>query len=126
MTHQSTDERNVDTGHAEADRVLGRLASSDPDFDDCTDAAVLIRRLVADMRGPDDYATWREAAVAERLRRLQAVHERDCAVEDVARLLNDIQELTCGDPRKVCPNCREQSQDDVPDAESVSTHGPTP
>lgn len=25
---------------------------------------------------------------------------------EIARLRNDIQELTCGDPRKVCPNCR--------------------
>jgi hypothetical protein len=59
-----------DTGHAEADRIIGRLASSDPDFDDCTDAAVLIRRLVADAKGPDGYATWKDAAIAERVRRI--------------------------------------------------------
>jgi hypothetical protein len=33
------------TGNAEADRLIGRLLSSDPDFDDCTDAAELIRKL---------------------------------------------------------------------------------
>ncbi|KVR21670.1 hypothetical protein WK13_34600 [Burkholderia ubonensis] len=36
-----------DTGDREADRIIGRLMSSDPDFVDCADAAVLIRSLVA-------------------------------------------------------------------------------
>ena len=58
-----------DTGHPEADRVLGRLASSDPDFDDCTAAAALIRRLVCDAKGPDGFATWKDAAIAERMKR---------------------------------------------------------
>jgi hypothetical protein len=33
-----------DTGNAEADRLINRLMSSDPDFDDCADAAAFIRR----------------------------------------------------------------------------------
>jgi hypothetical protein len=45
---QAIDPRDVlaDTGHYEADRLIGRLTSADPDFDDCTDAAILIRQLV--------------------------------------------------------------------------------
>jgi hypothetical protein len=58
-----------DTGNAEADRVLDRLASSDPDFDDCTAAAVLIRKLVVEHKGPEGFATWKDAAIAERLKR---------------------------------------------------------
>ncbi|WP_321814615.1 MULTISPECIES: hypothetical protein [unclassified Paraburkholderia] len=34
------------TGVAEVDRIVNRLMSSDPQFDDCADAADLIRRLV--------------------------------------------------------------------------------
>lgn len=34
------------TGNAEADRIIWRLMSSDPEFDDCEDAAKLIRELV--------------------------------------------------------------------------------
>lgn len=62
----------ADTGNPEADRIIGRLASSDPDFDDCADAAALIFKLVAEHKCPDGYATWKDAAVAERLRRLAA------------------------------------------------------
>ena len=71
---QALDPRDVlaDTGHPEADRLIGRLTSADPDFDDCTDAAVLIRQLVAEHRGPDGYATWKDAAVAERQKRVAA------------------------------------------------------
>jgi hypothetical protein len=29
---------------------------------------------------------------------------------EIERLRNDIQELTCGDPRKVCPNCRDAAE----------------
>lgn len=61
-----------DTGHAEADRVINRLGSSDPDFDDCAAAVALIRTLIANMKGPDGFATWKDAAVAERLRRVNA------------------------------------------------------
>ncbi len=59
-------EADADTGHVEADRVIGRLMSSDPDFDDCSDAALLIRKLVVEHRGPDGHATWKDAALAER------------------------------------------------------------
>ncbi len=37
----------ANTGNPEIDRVIGRLMSSDPDFDDCENAAALIRRLAA-------------------------------------------------------------------------------
>lgn len=56
------------TGNAEADRIIGRLASSDPDFDDCADAVGLICRLVAEHKGPDGFATWKDAAIHERQR----------------------------------------------------------
>lgn len=72
MTDRNIPSKDVaaDTGHAEADRILGRLASSDTDFDDCADAAVLIRKLVAELNGPDGFATWKDAAIAERMRRV--------------------------------------------------------
>ncbi|ANA32274.1 hypothetical protein [Ralstonia mannitolilytica] len=53
-------------GDAEVQRVLNRLNSSDPDFDDCAAAAALIVRMATEMKGPDGYATWKDAAVAER------------------------------------------------------------
>lgn len=62
----------ADTGSAEADRIIGRLMSADPDFDDCTAAAAFIRRIVAEHKGPEGFATWREAAIAERVRRVKA------------------------------------------------------
>ena len=67
----------VRTGDEEADRILDRLASSDPDFDDCDDACALIIKLMAD-RGPDGHATWKDAAIAERLHRveLEQTHRR--------------------------------------------------
>jgi hypothetical protein len=58
----------VPTGHAEADRLIGRLMSYDPDYDDCADAAALIQR---EIKGPDGFDTWREAALAERIKRTQ-------------------------------------------------------
>ena len=60
------------TGNPEADRIIGRLASSDPDFDDCADAVALIHKLVAEIKGPDGFATWKDAAVAERVRHVEA------------------------------------------------------
>ncbi len=62
----------ADTGNAEADRIIERLMSADPDFDDCTVAAAFIRRIVAEHKGPEGFATWREAAIAERVRRVKA------------------------------------------------------
>ena len=62
---------NGDTGNADADRVIGRLMSSDPNFDDCESAAILIRRLVCESDGPKGYATWKDAAIAERLLRVK-------------------------------------------------------
>ncbi len=56
-----------DTGNAEADRTIDRLMSSDPDFEDCSDAALLIRKLVIEHKGPEGFATWKDAAMAERV-----------------------------------------------------------
>lgn len=53
---------------AEVERVICRMNSSDPDFDDCADAVALIIRLTAEVTGPKGYATWKDAAVAERIR----------------------------------------------------------
>jgi hypothetical protein len=39
-----------DTGNPEADRLIGRLMSSDPDFDDCAAAAQLIRLLASEVQ----------------------------------------------------------------------------
>lgn len=69
---QVRDARSIlgDTGRVEVDRLIGRLTSSDPDFEDCTAAALLLRRLVLEeINGPKGYATWKDAAVAERLAR---------------------------------------------------------
>ena len=60
------------TYETEIERVIARMDSSDPDFDDCADAVALIHRLAAEIKGPDGYATWRDAAIAERVRRVNA------------------------------------------------------
>ena len=57
------------TGNPEADRIICRLASSDPDFDDCADAVALIHKLVAEIKGPDGFDTWKDAAIADRAAR---------------------------------------------------------
>ncbi|WP_454691186.1 hypothetical protein [Achromobacter aloeverae] len=55
-----TDPRDIqaDTGNPEADRLIGRLTSADPDFEDCTAAAMLLRQFAtaatADVQ-PDDF-----------------------------------------------------------------------
>lgn len=56
-----------DTGNPEADRVIAALASPDPEFDTLTDAAVLIRRLVADARAPNGHESWKDAAIKTRV-----------------------------------------------------------
>lgn len=61
-----------DTGNAEADQIINRLSSSDPEFDDCIDAVAFIRKLVAEHKGPEGFATWKDAALDERHRRLAA------------------------------------------------------
>jgi lysozyme family protein len=62
-------ESGADTGNTDADRIIGRLSSSDPDFDDCIDAVAFIRKLVAEHKGPDGFATWKDAAIHERITR---------------------------------------------------------
>ena len=60
--------QGLDAGYADANRLIGRLLSSDPDFADCTEAANLIRELT--QNGPDGFATWKDAAVSERVLRV--------------------------------------------------------
>jgi hypothetical protein len=60
--------RATDTGNIEADRLIDRLMSSDPDFKDCIDAAVFIRKLVVEHSGPDGFPTWKDAAIAEKIK----------------------------------------------------------
>lgn len=64
-----------DTGNAEADRLINRLMSADPEFDDCADAAAFIRRLVVEHRGPDGFETWKDAAIDEKMKRVRAEHD---------------------------------------------------
>lgn len=74
----------------EAERVLSGLKSHTPGFDAVADAAALIYRFVSEHRGPDGFATWKEAAVAERVRRVKAearaAHQPDAVHPDTARL----------------------------------------
>ena len=65
-------QQGLDAGNTDADRLIGRLLSSDPDFEDCTAAANLIRELTEN--GPDGFATWKDAAVAERALRTGMQH----------------------------------------------------
>lgn len=60
----------VSTGNVEADNAINRLMSDDPDFNDCEMAAALIRRMALDLKGPDGFATWKDAAVFERQKRV--------------------------------------------------------
>jgi hypothetical protein len=71
-TEQDAVDVEARTGHPEADRVLDRMNSSDPDFDDCAAACALIYRLVGELKGPDGFATWNDACVAERVLRVAA------------------------------------------------------
>lgn len=57
----------IDTGIPEADKLIGRLLSDDPDFQDCDDAADYIRKMAIEMKGPDEFATWKDAAIAVRV-----------------------------------------------------------
>lgn len=70
ITHPT--KQGLDAGNTDADRLIGRLLSSDPDFEDCTAAANLIRELT--QNGPDGFATWKDAAVAERVLRVGMQH----------------------------------------------------
>lgn len=73
------------TGNPEVDRVLDRLDSSDPDFDDCAAAAALIYKLEIANRGPEGFATWKEAVMHERKLRLAATPSAPTAVEPAQR-----------------------------------------
>ena len=65
------------TGNPEADRVLGRLNSSDPGFDDCAEAAALIYKLVSEIKGPGGFATWKDAAIAARGQALRLLTQKE-------------------------------------------------
>lgn len=59
----------VHTGDVAADRIINRLNSSDPDFDDCADAVAWIYRAASDR--PDGFTSWKDAAIHERARRVE-------------------------------------------------------
>src|SRR5699024_1527156 len=84
----------ANTGHGEADRLIDRLMSADPDFADCADAAALIQR---EIKGPAGYETWRDAAVAERVRRVSAESAAGGREELVPLAWSVQQEPTQGD-----------------------------
>lgn len=119
---EQTGERQMSEIEQEAQRVLNRLDSSDPDFNDCADAAALIIRMLAERQGPDGYATWKDAAIAERLARSSQprpavpegwddqayasmrdeveYHKRraDAAESDLSRLQEDLAPTHMGEP----------------------------
>jgi hypothetical protein len=82
---------HLTTGIPDADRVLARLSSSDPDFDDCAAACALIYRLCHEIKGPDGYATWKDAATDERVRRIRAeralAQRNDVSLGELAAVL---------------------------------------
>lgn len=100
-------ETETDTGNAQADRIINRLESSDPDFDDCVNAVAFIRRLVAEHKGPDGFATWKDAAIHERqLRGADARPVATCGwtgnyVVDNALILLDRLDVSCDDDLRV-------------------------
>lgn len=50
--------------------------------------------------------------IAEHVRSLAAYTQAEeiaLAADEIERLRADMLELTCGDPRRVCPNCRESA-----------------
>lgn len=101
--HWKCDPRDIagDTGRADVDAIIGRLTSADPDFNDCADAAALLRRLVMEeISGPDGYATWRDAAVAERVKRVAMKPN-----ENIVQIARDGLDVYAGpnmNERKVC------------------------
>lgn len=67
---------------------------------------------------PADY--WRSGCECNRA----GLCYRCRAAAEIERLRNDIRELTCGDPRLVCPNCRPDKQS-VPACGELSVWGGT-
>lgn len=65
----SIDPRDIpaDTGHAGVDQLIGRLCSADPDFEDCTSAALVIRALTTLLLagGPVSRASDREVSLPQ-------------------------------------------------------------
>lgn len=106
-----------DTGNAEADQIINRLSSSDPEFDDCIDAVAFIRKLVAEHKGPEGFATWKDAALDERHRRLAAEKRlRDTSKELICAVSeqSDQQDAANGamGERAECPQCGARGQKD--------------
>ncbi|MDP9652055.1 hypothetical protein [Paraburkholderia caledonica] len=99
-----------DTGNPEADRIIGRLMSADPEFDDCAEAAAFIRRLVVEHRGPDGFATWKDAAVDEKQKRVKAEHDFRVTSQELltALRLDSVGELSPYDALRYMA-CRESA-----------------
>lgn len=53
----------------------------------------------------------------------KAFTDRRWLIGEVDRLMNDIQELTCGDPTLVCPNCRPAAEPSGVSGESAAAVG---
>lgn len=73
------------------------------DSPDCQYAAVLAEAEKGEPVNTQDLINalwWRLGNQRRELARVNAAN---------LQLREDIKELTCGDPRKVCPNCREKS-----------------
>ena len=60
-----------DTGDGEADRIIAQLSATDVPLEAGVHAIAFIRRLVADNSGPAGFAKWKDAAVDERVRRVE-------------------------------------------------------
>lgn len=61
----------------EADRMISRLMAPDVSPADLTAASALIAKMVAENAGPGEFDTWKEAAIAERVLRINAERQVD-------------------------------------------------
>lgn len=76
----------ADTRNAEADRLINRLMSSDPEFDDCVDAARLIRWMAKNKATNPPYCSHCHGATSQRAypRQPVSVEVSDEQIEDIA------------------------------------------
>lgn len=88
----------LDDARLEARKVLAALASRPAEApagqgaeDNPVDLWARIHRLEAEAKGPEGFATWRDAAVAERVRRVKAEKAEamalDAALEEAAKVI---------------------------------------